>query len=232
MFSLIGLQARSEKFSCSIHDAVIVATDTSVVCQMDDEKIEMDLPEGMILKGIDAFGEGVIAITEGKHILFWDSPYDKARNISVDIKGELTGLDAGADMCYAVTDSSEIVSFNLALIGKVFDFNGEYSGYYGNLRLIDIATGPASVCIAAEREDGCPAAFVSSKGSVWSERELNYKSEGVWRQFEIIPDSVIYEEDSDSFVLICNEGWRFHLPSCSHCNYIERDADLSRILQK
>lgn len=232
LFSLIGSQARSENFSCMVQDAEITGTEYSLTCRLNGEEIEMDLPEGMLLKGIDTFGDGVIAITKGKHILFWDSPFDKARKIFLDMKGEFIGLDAGDEICYAVSDSSEIVSLNLALIGKVFDFNGEYSGYYGNLRIIDIATGPASVCIAAEREDGSPAAFVSGKGSVWSERELNYRSEGIWRQFEKIPLSVTYEEDSDSFVLICNEGWRFHLPSCSHCNYIERDADFSRILQK
>lgn len=226
LFSLIGLQARSEKFSCMIHDAEIKGTETSLTCILDGEEIEMDLPEGMILKGIDAFGDGVIAITEGRHMLFWDSPYDKARIISVDIKGKLSGLDAGEDMCHAVTDSSEIVSINLALIGKVFDFNKEYSGYYGNIRLIDIASGPLSICVAAVKEDGSPTAFTSSKGTVWSERTLDYAVNGRWYMFKKVPHRITYEELTDHFILHCEDGTEFHLPACSHCNYVVDSSTL------
>ena len=156
--SLIGFQARSENFSCKVHDAEIVGTPESLVCHMGGEEIEMDLPEGMVLRGIDSFGDGVIAITNDNHILFWDSPFDKARRMRIEMKGEFKSLDAGSDMCYALSDSSEIVSLNLALISKVFDFNGEYAEYYGKVDIIDIAVGPASLCITATKADGRPTA--------------------------------------------------------------------------
>ena len=226
LVSLIGLQARSENFSCIVHDAEIVGTETSLVCRMDGEEIEMDLPEGMVLTGIEAFGDGVIAITKGQNILYWDSPFDKARRIRIDMKGELKTIDTGEEMCYAVSDSSEIVSVNRALIGKVFDFNGQYEAYYGNLNIIDIAVGPASLCIAAVREDGRPAVFTSTKGTVWSERELNYAINGRWYMFEKVPHRITYEELSDTFVLICEDGDEFHLPSCSHCNYVVSSSTL------
>ena len=126
ILSLIGLQARSENFSCVVHDAEIIGTATSLVCRMDGEEISMDLPEGTVLYGIETFGDRVIAIARGKQVLYWDSPFDKARKIMIEAKGELTGIDAGTEMCYAVSDSSEIISINRALIGKVFDFNGQY----------------------------------------------------------------------------------------------------------
>lgn len=220
ILSLIGLHALSENFSCVVHDAEIIGTETTLVCRMGGEEIIMDLPEGTVLLGIEAFGDGVIAIAQGKQILFWDSPFDKARRIRIETRGEFTGIDAGWEMCYAVSDSSEIISINRALIGKVFDFNGQYADYYGKIRLIDIAAGPASLCIAAVREDGKPAAYTSSKGTVWSERELNYAVNGKWYMFEKVPHSITYEELSDSFVLICEDGDMFHLPSCSHCNYL------------
>ena len=185
--SLIGLQARSETFSCTVHDAVITATDTSLVCLMDGEEIAMDLPEGMHIRGIDAFGGRVVAIAEGGHILHWDSPFDKARRIRMDIRGEFISIDAGEDICYAISDQSEIVSLNLALQGKVFDFNANYSEYYGHISLIDIAAGPTAVFVAAVREDGTPAAFTSSKGTVWSERELDYAINGKWYMFKKFP---------------------------------------------
>lgn len=226
LISLIGLQARSETFSCTIHDAVIVATDTSVVCRMDGEEIAMDLPEGMHILGLDAFGEGVLAIAKEGYILFWDSPFDKARKTRFDIKGDFTGICIREDRCHIVSDSSEILSLNLALQGKVFDFNANYSEYYGNIRLIDIAAGALSICVAAVREDGSPAAFVSSKGTVWSERELNYKVDGVWHTFKKVPHRITYEELSDNFVLHCEDGTEFHLPACSHCNYVVEPSTL------
>lgn len=224
ILSLIGFQARSENFSCVVHDAEIIGTSTSLVCRMDGEEISMDLPEGTVLYGIEAFGDGVIAIARGKQVLYWDSPFDKARKIRIEAKGELTDIDAGTEMCYAVSDSSEIISISRALIGKVFDFNGQYEDYYGKIRLIDIAAGPASLCVAAIKEDGKPTAYTSTKGTVWSERELNYAINGRWYMFEKVPHSIDYEELSDSFVLICEDGDAFHLPSCSHCNYLVKSA--------
>ncbi len=182
--------------------------------------MEMDLPDGIRLRGIDSFGDGVIAITDGKQILFWDSPFDKARKIHFDIKGHFISIDAGTDVCYAVSDSSEIISLNLALQGKIFDFNASYSAYYGNIRLIDIAVGPAAVFIAGIRDNCLPVSFTSSKGSVWSERELNYRESGKWYMFEKVPHSITYEELSESFVLHCEDGTEFHIPACSHCNYV------------
>ena len=226
LVSLIGLQARSENFSCVIHDAVITATDTSIVCRINDEEIVMDLPEGMRLRGIDGFGDGVIAIAEGGYILFWDSPFDKARRSRFEIKGEFIGLDACEDRCCAVSDSSEILSLNLALQGKIFDFNANYSEYYGTVSLIDVAVGPTALFVAALREDGSPAAFTSSKGSVWSERELDYAINGKWYMFKKVPHRITYEELSDSFVLDCEDGTEFHLPACSHCNYVIEPTSL------
>ena len=226
MISLIGLQARSENFSCAVHDAEITGTDSTLVCRMGGEEIKMDLPEGMRLRGLETFGDGVIAITDGQHILFWDSPLDKARKVRFDIRGKFSNIDAGAETCYAISDSSEIVSVNLALIGKIFDFNAEYAPYYGNHHIIDIAVGPASIFIATVREDGKPAAFTSTMGSVWSERELDYAINGRWYMFEKIPHRITYEEHSDTFVLICEDGDEFHLPSCSHCNYVVRSSTL------
>lgn len=221
--SLIGFEARSENFSCTVHDAVVTGTDSTLVCTMDGEDMVMDLPPGTRLRGIDAFGDGIIAIADGRTVLFWDSPFDKARRRHLDMKGEFTGIDAGTDICHAVTDSSEIVSIDPALQGKVFDFNSTYSEYYGTVRIIGIAASPTAVFIAAEREDGRPAAFTSTRGTVWSERELNYAVNGVWHMFGKVPHGITYEESSESFVLLCDGGVEFHLPACSHCNYVVTD---------
>ena len=226
LISLIGFQARSETFSCIVHDAIVTATDSSIVCVMDGEEIDMDLPEGIRLRGIDVFGDGVIAVAEGGHILFWDSPFDKARRVRFEIEGEFISIDTKDDRCYAISDNSEILSLNLALQGKVFDFNANYSEYYGKIRLIDIAVGPTAIFVAAVREDGSPAAFTSSKGTVWSERDLDYAINGKWYMFKKVPHRITYEELSDSFALHCEDGTEFHLPACSHCNYVIEPTSL------
>lgn len=226
LISLIGFQARSETFSCIVHDAIVTATDSSIVCVMDGEEIDMDLPEGIRLRGIDVFGDGVIAVAEGGHILFWDSPFDKARRVSFEIEGEFISIDTKDDRCYAISDNSEILSLNLALQGKIFDFNANYSEYYGKIRLIDIAVGPTAIFVAAVREDGSPAAFTSSKGTVWSERDLDYAINGKWYMFKKVPHRITYEELSDSFALHCEDGTEFHLPACSHCNYVIEPTSL------
>ena len=226
LISLIGFQARSETFSCIVHDAIVTATDSSIVCVMDGEEIDMDLPEGIRLRGIDVFGDGVIAVAEGGHILFWDSPFDKARRVRFEIEGEFISIDTKDDRCYAISDNSEILSLNLALQGKIFDFNANYSEYYGKIRLIDIAVGPTAIFVAAVREDGSPAAFTSSKGTVWSERDLDYAINGKWYMFKKVPHRITYEELSDSFALHCEDGTEFHLPACSHCNYVIEPTSL------
>ena len=228
IISLIGFQARSEIFlypdetiyTCSVNDAVINGTETSIVCILEGESIKMDLPSGMRLKGIDSFGDGVIAIADDGYILYWDSPFDKARKVRFNIKGNFISLDAGAGMCYVLSDSSEIISLNLALQGKVFDFNANYSEYYGTITPIAIAAGPNSACLAVLREDGTPTTYVSSKGTVWSERDLDYAVNGKWFTFKKVPHSITYEELSDCFVLHCEDGDMFYLPNCSHCNYV------------
>lgn len=226
LISLIGFQARSETFSCIVHDAIVTATDSSIVCVMDGEEIDMDLPEGIRLRGIDVFGDGVIAVAEGGHILFWDSPFDKARRVRFEIEGEFISIDTKDDRCFAISDNSEILSLNLALQGKIFDFNANYSEYYGKIRLIDIAVGPTAIFVAAVREDGSPAAFTSSKGTVWSERDLDYAINGKWYMFKKVPHRITYEELSDSFALHCEDGTEFHLPACSHCNYVIEPTSL------
>lgn len=206
-------------FICTVEDAVIAADSTSMVCFLDGKWISMPVPEGIHITGIDDFYGGVIATAEEGKLLFWSSPFDNARSVTADIKGEFIGIDSFGDRCHAVTDSSETVAVDLALRTKVFDFNNCYSDYYGDIDIISIASGSTSVCITGTRTDGSPAAFISSDGNVWSERSMDYLENGSMMYLDKKPITAAYREYDDCYVLLCEGGVIFHLPACSHCNY-------------
>lgn len=188
---------------------------------LDGEKITMDLPEGMFLKGIQPLGDGLAAIAENKSLLFWDSPYDKARTITISSKGELIDISSFDDRCYALTDSAEIISISIARQIKILDFNKEYAGFYGHPVLVSIAAGASSVYVTGIKTDGRPAVFTSSKGNVWSERELTWLSDGRQYSLDKKPISISYDSRTDTFILFCEDNILFYLPACSHCNRYE-----------
>lgn len=209
----------SALYMCTVSDAVVVAGKTSMSCLLDGRWIGMHLPEGMRINGMEAFYGGVAAVTEEGNILFWSSPFDKAQTTSAEAKGRFIGMDSYSDLCYAVTDHAEIVTFDLGLRTRTFDFNAYYSEYYGNIDIVSIAAGKSSVCIAGTRSDGSPAAFISSNGNVWSERTFDYLEGESQKIMDKKAITAAYREYDDCYVILCEDGVIFHLPACSHCNY-------------
>lgn len=207
------------RYMCTVADAVVIADKTSMSCFLDGKWIGMPVPGDIAITGIEDFYGGVIATAEEGKLLFWSSPFDNARTVSAGIRGRLRDIDSFGDRCYAVTDSSEVVTADLALRTHVFDFNSCYSDYYGETDIVSVAAGSTSVCIAAIRKDGSPAAFISSGGDVWSERSMDYLDGESRMMFDRKPYCVTYREYDDCYVMLCEEGTLFHLPACSHCNY-------------
>ena len=85
-----------------------------------------------------------------------------------------------------------------------------------------IAAGGGSVMVAGLRPDGTPAAFTSSRGTVWSERTLEYMSDGFPFTFSAEPVSLSYDAAQDRFYLLGTGGTQLALPGCSHCNVLTR----------
>lgn len=207
------------KFMSTVGDAIVLADNTSISCLLDGKWIPMQVPEGISICGIDAFYGGVAAITEDGRFLFWGSPFDKAQTIRTGVKGRFIDIDSYDDICYAVTDSSEIVKIDLGLRARVFDFNAYYAEYYGEIDIVSIAAGATSVCIAATRNGESPAAFISTNGNVWSERAFDYMEGGSQKLMDKKTITAAYREYDDCYVMLCEDGVIFHLPACSHCNY-------------
>ena len=207
------------KFMCSVSDALVIAGETSLSCLLDSRWLPMDIPETSRIACLTEFYGGVMAATEDGKLLFWGSPFDKAQTTSAEVKGRFISMDSYSDRCYAVTDHAEIVTFDLGLRTRIFDFNAYYSEYYGDIDIVSIAAGKTSVCIAGTRSDGSPAAFISSNGNVWSERTFDYLEGESQKIMDKKAITAAYREYDDCYVILCEDGVIFHLPACSHCNY-------------
>ena len=207
------------KYMCVASDAIVIADESSISCLLDERWLQMQTPEGVRLTCIEDFYGGVMAATEGGRLLFWGSPFDKAQILTPKVRGRFIDMDSFEDRCYAVTDRSEIVTIDLGLRTRTFDFNGCYSEYYGDMDIVSIAAGATSVCVTGNRNDDSPAAFISSNGNVWSERSFDYLDGGSQKYMDKKTITAAYREYDDCYVILCEDGVIFHLPACSHCNY-------------
>ena len=81
-----------------------------------------------------------------------------------------------------------------------------------------MAAGGGSVMVAGIRPDGTPAAFTSARGTVWSERTLDYSEQGQTCVFTSVPMDLSYDAVQDRFYLLGEGGLELALPGCSHCN--------------
>lgn len=207
------------KRMCSVSDALVIAGETSLSCLLDDRWLPMDVPQEIVINGLEDFYGGVMATAEDGKLLFWGSPFDKAQIIPTEVSGRFIDIDSFGELCHAVTDRSEIVTIDLGLRPRIFNFNDCYSEYYGDLDIVSIATGATSVCITGTLNGESPAAFISSNGNVWSERTFDYLENGCQKYMDKKTITAAYRKHDDCYVLLCEDGVIFHLPACSHCNY-------------
>jgi len=139
-------------------------------------------------------------------------------SLHIDCKGNLTMMDCNRNGCFALTDKSEIVFSSNGSSWKVFDFNEQYSDYYGEISLVGIAAGPGSVAVAGTDETGSPVVFISTRGTVWSQRILEYTLGSETFSLHETPLSISADLEKDEFVLQCTDNTLFFIPPCSHCN--------------
>lgn len=123
---------------------------------------------------------------------------------------------------WAVTDAGEILRSPDGSAWTVFDFNANYAGYYPRMRFLAVAAGGGSVMVAGLDPEGRLAVYTSSRGTVWSERSLEYTEAGERRVLDVAPVSLSYDPVRDSFFLCGTQGTLFEMPGCSHCNRLTR----------
>ena len=148
------------------------------------------------------------------------------------VKGHLCALVGDRNTLWTVTDAGEIAHRTGAADWVVFDFNAQYAGYYPSMDFRAVAAGGGSVMVAGHGPDGTPAAFTSARGTVWSERLLDYTDHGIPFNFSGTVTALSYDAPQDRFYLLGSGGSQLALPGCSHCNSLTRypvDTLLARI---
>ncbi len=175
------------------------------------------------LTAMTAFDDRLYALdADGRELLGLNADGTVNAREKLPVKGRLRALAADGDVLWAVTDAGEIARRSGGSAWTVFDFNAHYAGYYPQMAFRAIAAGGGSVMVAGLRPDGTPAAFTSSRGTVWSERTLDYTSDGFPFTFSAEPVSLSYDAAQDRFYLAGTGGTLLALPSCSHCNVLTR----------
>ena len=142
--------------------------------------------------------------------------------VSLPVQGRLCDLAVDGNTLWAVTDTGEILHGSEASGWTVLDFNAQYAGYYPQISFRAIATGGGSIMVAGVRPDGMPATFTSSRGTVWSERTLDYSEQGRPCVFSAEVTDLSYDPRQDRFYLLGSGGVQLALPGCSHCNSLTR----------
>ena len=139
------------------------------------------------------------------------------------VRGTLQAVCADPDgRQWAVTDAGEILRSADGASWTVFDFNAQYAGSYPQMRWRAVAAGGGSVMVAGLDPEGRLAVYTSSRGTVWSERSLEYTESGERRVLDVTPVSLSYDPVRDSFFLCGTQGTLFEMPGCSHCNRLTR----------
>ena len=177
-------------------------------------------------------GDCLYAIdTDGRELLVLDTDGFIVSREALPAKGRLRALATDGGILWAVTDAGEILH-GVGSEWKVLDFNAQYAGYYPPMDFRAVAAGGGSVMVAGVRPDGTPAAFTSSRGTVWSERILDYTEQGLTQVFSAVPMDLSYDAAQDRFYLLGDGGAQLALPGCSHCNSLTcypADTLLARI---
>ena len=138
-------------------------------------------------------------------------------------KGSLQAIcEDSAGIQWAVTDAGEILRSADGSGWNVLDFNAEYAGYYPQMDFRAVAAGGGSVMVAGLDTDGHLAVYISSRGTVWSARSLEYSEGGERHVLDVTPSSLSYDPLRDSFFLCGSGGTLFEMPGCSHCNSLTR----------
>jgi len=168
-------------------------------------------------------GEQVFALdSEGRELLELNADGEVVTRNKLPVQGRLRDLSLDGNTLWAVTDAGEIVHGNPASEWTVLDFNDRYEGYYPRMDLRAVAAGGGSVMVAGMQTDGKPAAYTSSRGTVWSERTLDYTEMGVPCPFTADVAGLYYDAVQDRFYLLGGGGSQLALPGCSHCNSLTR----------
>ncbi len=173
----------------------------------DDDINGIACKNGLIVAGAD---NGKLLVS--KNGMSWSST-------NTDAKGNIISLAANNSFFIGVSDKGEVIKSNDGFNWQVTDYNKVYAGYNKYCYFKKIIAGQNSIVIIGIHDDGSPAVLFSTLGNVWTERILVYDDDNRVMQFLTkTPNDITYDPDRDQFVLACDGGVLFSLPTCTKCN--------------
>lgn len=177
--------------------------------------------DGIIMAGSD--GGALLTSKNGKS---WSI-------IQTEAKGKILSLSANNSFFIGVSDAGEIIKSSDGIKWEIKDYNKEYTGYNRYTKFRKILAIQKSVIIIGTHDDGSPSILFSSLGNVWAERLPVYHDDhGMECYLTNKPNDVTYNSNRDEFIIACDKGELFILPSCTKCNeYIKiSENDLNAII--
>ena len=179
------------------------------------------------INGITSKNGLILAGTDSGKILY--SKNGKSWNsIQTNTKGNIMSLSSNNSLIIGVTDIGEIIKSSNGTNWEVKDYNKEYAGYNEPAKFKKIIATKSSIVIIGTHDDGSPSILFSTLGNVWSERIPFYHDEhGMINYLTKKPNGITYDPLMDEFILACDNGELFSLPSCSKCNKFIKISDIN-----
>ena len=214
-------------FATICNQALVVAGDNGSILHSIDGKVFTDEESGTDdnIYGITC-KNGLLVAGSGNGTLLVSKNGRSWSIINTNAKGNIISLTSNNSFFIGVSDRGEVIKSNDGLNWQVTDYNETYAGFNRYSYFRKILAGQNSIVIIGTHDDGTPAVLFSTLGNVWTERTLVYDDENGVMQFLVEkPNDIIYDPDRDQFVLACDEGIIFTLPTCTKCNTYTKVAD-------
>lgn len=216
-YSILGTKFNS----ILIHDRqIIVAGDNgNMLISNGSEKYEkINSGTDGNINSLTWFDNKIIAAAYGGEITVGNES-GLFKTTQLDLKGNIVSISANSTDCYGVTNNGEIIHTKDGINWSVFDFNKTYKGFYKTCQFTKVLVTENQISIIGKQDDGLPVMLYSSRGTVWTQRNLVYVDEnGVSSLLNDHLNDIYYDVAKDQFILICNHGKMMTIPSCSHCN--------------
>lgn len=182
------------------------------------KKLDKEIFSMTVFKGKLIAAAGSVGGSSGGELLIFNDPDAEAVEKKLGLKGQAVKVSSSNNDCYGVTSEGEIFYSKDGANWRSLDFNANYAGYYSPISSAVICVAPTSIALAAVDQNGQPAFYTSSRGTVWSPRLLVWTEDGEQKMLEDLPLGLEYDALADQFIMTCTAGTVFTLPACSHCN--------------
>jgi hypothetical protein len=207
----------------SINQSVVAAGDSGTLLISTNKSTfqKIDVGTNASIFSLARFNHKILAGSE-QGLLLLGADNGPFQQLPLALEGNIVSLSANNTDCFGVTDKGEIIHSTDGTQWKILDFNTYYAGYYKPCRFNSILVTETEIAVAGAYDDGTPALFLSTEGTIWAERSLNYTgNQGEMCYLAEIPSSMLYDALQDQILLVCSKGKVMVIPACSHCNRLQ-----------